>query len=225
MVLPTHSNPNSPVLSHFSLTGKVALVTGGCRGIGLEAARGLVEAGAKVAITYTSTAPETASKIAQELSAAAAGIDVRAYKCDVQSKSEIEATIETVTRELGNGKLDIVVVNAGIAAHIPAIEYGEQDWKAMMDVNLTGAFWTAQAAAKVFQRQQKEGGDGRASIIFTASVSGILVNVPQQQAPYNASKAALTHLARSLAVEWVGFCRVNCISPGYIATDSECPSS
>jgi sorbose reductase len=56
-------------------------------------------------------------------------------------------------------------------------------------------------------------------------VSGILVNVPQQQAPYNASKAALTHLARSLAVEWVGFCRVNCISPGYIATDSECPSS
>ncbi|KAF2648769.1 oxidoreductase [Lophiostoma macrostomum CBS 122681] len=219
MVLPTHSNPTAPVFSHFDLTGKVALVTGGCRGIGLEAARGLIEAGAKVAITYTSTKPEAAEKIAEELSAANNGTPVKSYKCDVKSKADIEATVEQVARELGNGHLDTVVVNAGIAAHIPAIEYGEDDWKQMMDVNLTGAFWTAQAAAKVFQRQLKEGGDGRASIIFTASVSGILVNVPQEQAPYNASKAALTHLAKSLAVEWVDFARVNCISPGYIATD------
>lgn len=181
-----------------------------------------MEAGAKVAITYTSTTPETAVKIASELSAANNGLAVQAYKCDVKSKTDIEATVEQVTKELGDGKLDIVVVNAGIAAHIPAIEYGEKDWSQMLDVNLTGAFWTAQAAAKVFKRQLEAGGDGRASIIFTASVSGVLVNIPQEQAPYNASKAALTHLARSLAVEWVDFARVNCISPGYIATDSEC---
>ncbi|KAL2109668.1 hypothetical protein VUR80DRAFT_2162 [Thermomyces stellatus] len=89
----------------------------------------------------------------------------------------------------------------------------------MLDVNFHGAFWTAQAAARLFERQWKAGGDGRASIIFTASVSAILVNIPQRQAAYNASKAAVVHLAKSLAVEWVDFARVNCVSPGFIATD------
>ncbi|KAL1838937.1 hypothetical protein VTK73DRAFT_4194 [Phialemonium thermophilum] len=84
-----------------------------------------------------------------------------------------------------------------------------------MDVNLDGAFWTAQAAAQVM----KAAGKTRGSIIFTASVSGILVNVPQRQAAYNASKAAVTHLAKSLAVEWTDFARVNCVSPGFISTD------
>jgi sorbose reductase len=222
MGLPPHSNPQAPVLSHFSLSGKTALVTGGCRGIGLEVSRGLAEAGANVAITYTSTDPAKADAIAQELSKS--GAVVKAYKCDVKSKDDVEATVEKVTKELGAGKLDICVANAGIAAHIPAIEYGEKEWRDMLDVNFHGAFWTAQAAAKVFQRQKENGSDGRASIIFTSSVSGILVNIPQQQAAYNASKAAVTHLGKSLAVEWVDFARVNCVSPGFIATDSRSSS-
>lgn len=82
-----------------------------------------------------------------------------------------------------------------------------------MSVNLDGAFYTAQAAGRIFKSQ------GHGNIIFTASVSAVLVNLPQKQAAYNASKAAVVHLAKSLAVEWVDFCRVNCISPGYIATD------
>ena len=90
-----------------------------------------------------------------------------------------------------------------------------------MDVNFHGAFWTAQAAARLFERQFKAGGSGRASIIFTASVSALLVNIPQKQAAYNASKAAVVHLAKSLAVEWVDFARVNCVSPGFISTDSK----
>ena len=86
-----------------------------------------------------------------------------------------------------------------------------------MAVNVDGAMFTAQAAGQIFKAQ----GPGPHSMIFTASVSAILVNVPQRQAPYNASKAAVVHLAKSLAVEWTDFARVNCISPGFISTDSE----
>ena len=213
MVLAAHPNPEAPVLSHFSLEGKTALVTGGCRGIGLEVARGLCEAGAKVAITYTSTPAADAEKTAAEISAANGGRAVKAYKCNVQSRADVESTVETVTTELGAGQLDIVVANAGIAYHTPAQDYPEDKFREMFDVNLNGAFWTAQAAAKVFERQFKAGGTGRGSIVFTGSVSATLVNVPQKQAAYNASKAALIHLAKSLAVEWVDFARVNCISP------------
>ena len=85
-----------------------------------------------------------------------------------------------------------------------------------MQINVDGAWFTAQAAGEIFKRQ----GPGAGSMIFTASVSAILVNIPQKQAPYNASKAAVVHLAKSLAVEWTEFARVNCISPGFISTDS-----
>ena len=221
MVLPTHSNPNAPVLSHFNLAGKTAIVTGGCRGIGLEVARGLAEAGAKVAITYSSTPADEAARIAEDLSRSGSGVAVKAYRCDVGSKADVEAVVNKATEEVGGGTLDICVANAGIAAHIAALDYGEEDWRRMLDVNFHGAFWTAQAAAKIFERQQKAGGSGRASIIFTASVSAILVNIPQKQAAYNASKAAVVHLAKTLAVEWVDFARVNCVSPGFITTDSE----
>ncbi|KAE9581168.1 putative NADP-dependent mannitol dehydrogenase [Colletotrichum fructicola] len=219
MVLPSHPNPAAPVASHFDLAGKTAIVTGGTRGIGLEAARGLAEAGAKVAITYTSTPPEEADATAAALSKSGNGVLVKAYKCNVKVRSEVEVVIEAATKEVGGGKLDIVVANAGIADHIPAIDYPEDRFREMLDVNFHGAFWTAQAAAKVFERQLKAGSDGRGSIIFTASVSAILVNVPQRQAAYNASKAAVVHLAKSLSVEWVDFARVNCVSPGFIATD------
>lgn len=213
MVLAPHPCPSAPVLTHFDLSGKTAVVTGGCRGIGLEVARGLCEAGANVAITYTSTPPAEAESIAAAIAAANSGRSVVAYQCNVKSKMEVQATIEKVAAELGAGKLDIVVANAGIADHIPAQEYPEDKFREIFDVNLNGAFWTAQAAANVFERQQKEGTPHRGSIIFTASVSATLVNVPQKQAAYNSSKAALVHLSKSLAVEWVDFARVNCVSP------------
>ncbi|KAI6082023.1 short chain dehydrogenase reductase [Hypoxylon rubiginosum] len=224
MVLSTHPNPSAPVLTHFSLAGKTALITGGTRGIGLEVARGLAEAGCSaIAITYTSTDPAEAEKIASGISAATAGNPkVVAYKCNVKSKDAVSETVERAVKELG-GKLDIVVANAGIADHIPAIDYPEDKFREILDVNFHGVFWTAQAAAKVMERQWKaagaKSGEGRGSIIVTASVSAILVNVPQRQAAYNASKAGVVHLAKSLAVEWTEFARVNCVSPGFIATD------
>ncbi|ORY59261.1 uncharacterized protein BCR38DRAFT_399548 [Pseudomassariella vexata] len=222
MVLAPHPNPTAPVLSHFDLTGKTALVTGGSRGIGLEVARGLSEAGAKVAITYSSTPSAEAAQIASSISFANGGRPFKAYKCNVRSRVDVDSVFASVIEELGDGKLDIVVANAGIAEHIPAQEYPEDKFREMFDVNVNGAFWTAQAAARVFERQWKEGGEDtphRGSLIFTASVSATLVNVPQKQAAYNASKAALVHLSKSLAVEWVDFMRVNCVSPGFIETD------
>lgn len=214
MPLARPADPKNNVLSHFSLKGKVAAVTGGARGIGLEVVRALAEAGASVALIYTSSkdAEQTASSIAKET-----GVTIRAYKSDVKDKDTIAQTINEVAKDFG--KLDICVANAGVASHYDSLEYTAEQWHEIMKVNLDGAMWTAQAAGRIFKQQ----GPGAGSMIFTASVSGLLVNVPQKQSAYNASKAAVIHLAKSLAVEWTEFARVNCISPGFIETDSKQP--
>jgi sorbose reductase len=222
--LAPHPSPTAPVLSHFSLAGKTALITGASRGIGLAAATGLAEAGANVAITYTSTPPAEADALAASIAEMNPGIRAKAYKCDVTSGvTAIAAVLDQAAADLSsNGCIDIVVCNAGVAEHIPAAAYPEDKFRGIFDVNVMGAMWTAQAAAQRFQRQQQQEGQkwqGLGSVIFTASVSATLVNVPQPQCAYNASKAAVVHLAKSLAVEWVGFARVNCISPGFIDTD------
>lgn len=160
MVLANHPNPKGPVLSHFDLTGKVAIITGGCRGIGLEVASGLAEAGANVAITYTSQKPVNADATAASL-AAATGRVVKALKCEVKSKDEVFATVDKVVadKELSpNGRLDIVVANAGTASNTPALNYPEDKFREMLNVNFHGSFWAAQAAAQVFERQWKAGG-------------------------------------------------------------------
>jgi sorbose reductase len=159
--LAAHPNPTAPVLSQFSLKGKTALVTGGTRGIGLEVSRGLAEAGANVAILYTSTSPSTADATAASI-ASATGVKAKAYKANVINQAEIESVMETVTKDLGDGVLDIVVANAGIATHFPAEEYSAEQWKEIMDVNLNGAFYTAQAAGRIFKRQSEGGERDRA---------------------------------------------------------------
>lgn len=203
---------NTPVLSQFSLKGKIAAVTGGARGIGIEIVRGLAEAGADVALLYTSSmdAPQTAAKIAQDT-----GSRVEAFQADVGNRAVIIETLQNIAKEFGHGRLDIVVANAGVCADIPALEYTEETWRKNNSVNLDGVMWTAQGAGQIFKEQ------GKGNFIITASVSATLVNLPQRQAAYNASKAAAVHLAKCLAVEWVDFARVNCISPGFILTESE----
>lgn len=209
--MPLYRSPDhaSPVLSQFSLTGKVAAVTGGARGIGLEIVRGLAEAGADVALIYqTST---NAAEVAEEITKAT-GVTIRTYQSDVGSRASIAATVEHIVADFGH--LDIMVANSGVCADIPSLEYTEDSWQHNNSVNLDGVMWTAQAAGNVFKRQ------GRGNLIITASVSATLVNIPQRQAAYNSSKAAAVHLAKSLAVEWVDFARVNSVSPGFIETDS-----
>ena len=201
---------HTPVLQQFSLKGKIALVTGGSRGIGWQIVQALAEAGADVAFTFRIAidAAETATSIADQT------VRVRAYYADVTKRLALAETMDQIAAEFGNGRLDVVVANAGVCQNVPSLEYDEETWTHMNSVNYYGAMWTAIAAGRIFKKQ------GRGNLIITASVSAGLVNIPQTQAAYNASKAAVLQLAKSLAVEWVEFARVNCVSPGYTMTRS-----
>ncbi|KAJ5081539.1 hypothetical protein NUU61_009803 [Penicillium alfredii] len=184
------SKPNdAPVQTLFDLTGKVVAITGGGRGIGLAVATAYTEAGAKIAILYRTTAstPKTAEELASKYQT-----EARAYQADVTIPEEISAAIDQVVKDFG--KLEVVVANAGVCSEHAGEEYTPKEFQEMMDVNVNGAFYTAQAAARVFKRQ------GFGNMVFTASVSATLVNTPQRQAAYNASKAGILQLAKSLAV-------------------------
>lgn len=201
-----------PVLKQFSLEGKVCLVTGGARGIGLKVVTGLAEAGADVVFTYRRTPPDAAAKIARDV-AEQTGRRVEAVHADVTDRAQIAERINEIARKFG--RLDVVVANAGVCRQISSLEYDEEQFDADYAVNVYGVMWTAQAAGRIFKAQ------GFGNLIITASVSSVLVNVPQPQTSYNSSKAAAAHMGKNLAVEWVDFARVNCVSPGYVATDSE----
>lgn len=203
------------VLNLFSLKGQVALVTGGSRGIGLAAAIGFAEAGADVAIVYNTLSAEHIKEVGAKFEKL--GVKFKAYKCNVVNRKDIFDCVDEVVKDFG--KLTIVVPNAGIAIHQPAEDFTEEDYRKTMAVNIDGAFYTAQAAANCFKAQQSKGLLKQGKIIFTVSISSQIVNFPQKQAPYNAAKAGLTRLCKCLAVEWVDFCRVNAVSPGYIDTD------
>lgn len=214
MPLPTPENLDRPVLSLFSLEGKVAIVTGGSRGIGLQVVTALAEAGADVAFVYhsSSDAESVASSVGQKT-----GRRIQAYRSDVTDRMMITDTINHIVQTFGNGRLDIMVANAGVCQNVKSLEYDEETWDFMNKTNYDGVMWTAIAAGKVFKKQ------GRGSLVITASVSAGLVNVPQTQAAYNSSKAGVLMLAKSLAVEWANFARVNCVSPGYVHTESQLP--
>lgn len=203
-------NTSSAVLEQFSLKGKVCIVTGGARGIGLEVVRGLAEAGADVGFTYLTSAqgPQVAEQVSHET-----GRKVVAFKADVTNREGIADAIKTMASSFG--RLDVVVANAGVCRQISSLDYDEETWAKDYAVNVDGAMWTAQAAGRIFRSQ------GFGNLIITASVSSILVNFPQPQTSYNSSKAAAAHMAKNLAVEWVDFARVNAVSPGYVGTNSE----
>ena len=181
--MPLYQSPNvhAPVLSQFSLKGKTAIVTGGARGIGVEIVRGLAEAGADVAVIYSTSsgAHDIAANIAQETNQR-----VEAFQSDVTSRTKIANTINDITEGFANRSLDIVVANAGVCTNCPNLEFDEESWARDKRVNYDGVMWIAQAAGKIFKKQ------GKGNMIITASVSSILVNVPQTQVAYNASKAA-----------------------------------
>ena len=197
----------APILERFRLSGKVALVTGAGQGIGRAFAHALGEAGASVAVV--DIAADLAREVVEELKGK--GVDALAVRADVTDRAEIGRMIDAVVKKWG--KLTIGVNNAGIAQWADAESITEDAWRKIMSLNLDAVFACAQAEA----REMKKGGYGK--IINTASMSAHIVNTPQNQAPYNVSKAGVIHLTRSLAAEWAHYgIRMNSISPGYTRT-------
>lgn len=192
----------------FSLKGKTAVVTGGYRGIGKCIAEHMAQAGANIVIFDLLDATETANAIRENYR-----VDARSFVCDVTNPEQVAECFDFAEKTLGTPS--ILFNNAGIGPHKSALDVTSEEWKKVIDVNLNGIFYMATEFARRVSAAKQSG-----SIINTASMSGLIVNIPQQQASYNASKAAVIHLTKTLAIEWAQLgIRVNCISPGYIATD------
>lgn len=190
----------------FGLAGKVAVVTGGGRGIGQVIACGLAKAGAEIVILSRSGADDTIRLIEAD-----GGIAYH-INTDVTKEESVDSAFSEILGR--SGSIDVIFNNAGICMHQTTLEATIAEFREVLDVNLTGEFIVCRAAGKIMIDRGIRG-----SIINMASMSGSIVNVPQWQCSYNASKAAVIHMTRSLAVEWAEYgIRVNSISPGYIAT-------
>ncbi len=191
------------MLDSFRLDGDICVVTGGAQGIGRAIARGLAEAGATVVIA------DRDAVLGQH---AADEIGGGFVQLDVTDSASVDAAFDAVVAR--HGRLDVLVNNAGVVRNAPALDTDDAAWRAVLAVNLDGVFYCARSAARHMLPRRS----GR--IVNIASMSGSIVNKPQPQASYNASKAGVIHLTRSLAAEWAADgVRVNSISPGYVGTE------
>ncbi len=189
-------------MKEFDLTGRRAVVTGGAAGIGRAIAEVLAEAGAAVTI---------ADRDAEAAAATAAALGGAAMTLDVTDAAAAEA--QAAAYAAAGGAPDILVNNAGVVQNAPALDVALADWRRVIDVNLHGVFHTARA----FGRHMVAA--GRGSVVNISSICGEVAVRPQPQVAYNAAKAGVNLLTKSLAVEWAGRVRVNAVAPGYTATE------
>lgn len=196
------------VIDTFRLDGRIAMVTGGSRGLGRAMAQALGEAGAAVAVTArTRGAAEAAAEELRDLGIRAVGVDV-----EVTDVADVERAVAEITESLGS--IDVLLNNAGISVPGASLDVTDHDWNSVFATNVDGLWYCTRAVG----RRMAENGGG--TIVNVGSMSATIVNQPLWQAAYLASKAAVHQLTKALAAEWApqGI-RVNAIAPGYFLTE------
>ncbi|RWA05339.1 hypothetical protein EKO27_g9769 [Xylaria grammica] len=208
---PTASlSPVERAAARFGIHGN-AIVTGGAGGLGFASCRALLEHGLSGLVIFDLDPTYTATRVL-ELQTEFPHANISFARVNVTDADDVNRNVEAVMQSLGS--VDILLAFAGVAYCAHAIEVSVQEWRRVFDINLTGSFLCAQSVAKVQAKIGKRG-----SIVLVASISAHRVNFPQPQAAYNASKAAVLAMTKSLAAEWVRYgIRVNSISPGYMDT-------
>ena len=196
--------PHSP-MNAFRLDGRIAAITGGARGIGFETARLFVTAGARVVLLDLDA--DAAQRAAQDL-----GPQVSSLPLDVAAEADVERAFDGIAAR--HGRIDILVNNAGTAVRRPTVELSLADWQRVVDVNMTGVFLCARAAARSMLRQ------GGGAIVNTASIMGLSGGGLYPNISYQATKGAVVNMTRALAVEWAkAGIRVNAVAPTWVDTE------
>ncbi|KAJ7598146.1 hypothetical protein C8J56DRAFT_814443 [Mycena floridula] len=210
--LSTTQSPGSRAKQRFAVTGN-AVVSGGTGNLGIAAIRAILEHGASgISIFDLQSSIAPAGPALEALKKDFPNSKILTFVVDVTDADAVDLAIEESAAELGS--IDILICFAGVVSNIHAIDVKPGEWRRVMDINTTGSWLCAQAAAK---KMIAQGNGGR--IVLTASIAGHSVLFPQPQVAYNVSKAAILSLTRNLAGEWARYgIRVNSISPGYMDT-------